>query len=52
MKENKNLLPAIILGVSLIIAVLINAFANRYEYNGATFVVDKWTSKAYPIRIQ
>lgn len=45
-KKNRNLLPAIILAVGLILASFIYAFSNRYEVvkgNGPYFIVDKWT---------
>jgi len=49
-KTNKNLLPAIILALGLIISSIIYAFANRYELIDSGFaVVDKWTSTIYKV---
>jgi hypothetical protein len=48
MKENKNLLPAIILAAGLIIAASIYAYSTRYEFIEKTsgslglILVDKW----------
>ena len=42
MKENKNLLPAIIVAVGLIIASFIYAYSTRYEISG-NLRIDKWT---------
>ena len=47
-KENKNLLPAIILGASLIISAFIYAWGNRYEVHWPV-VVDKWTNTYHAV---
>lgn len=44
LKENKNLLPAIIIGLCIIMATMIYAFSNRYEIEG-WMRIDKWTGK-------
>ena len=42
----KNIIAAIILGASLIVAVSIYAFVTRYEMHPEMpFVIDKWTGK-------
>lgn len=54
MKENKNILPAIILAVGFIIAAYLIAFSNRYviddsfPYNR----IDKWTGETIMIEKQ
>jgi hypothetical protein len=43
MKNNKNLLPALIIALGLIIASLIYAYATRYECD-SPIIIDKWNS--------
>ena len=43
MDRNRNLIPAIILAVGLIIAAFIYAFAHRYEIRNNYLRIDKWT---------
>ncbi len=49
--KNKNLLPLIILSMGLIIAMLIYAYANRYEVN-YPFRIDKWTGTMVTIKLK
>lgn len=52
MKQNKNLLPAIIIAGGLIIASFICAFANRYESAfGGKMVLDKWNKTLQEVEI-
>ena len=51
MLDKKNLLlshPNIFLGLCIVIAVIIYAFANRYETTvNQRLVLDKWTGKTF-----
>lgn len=55
MKENKNLFPASILAVAIIIAALLYAYSQRYELVERTskdevMMVDKWKLELVWIR--
>ncbi len=47
MKEgNKNIIAALIIGISLIIAMIIYAYSTRWEINNnGSARIDKWTGK-------
>ncbi|MDD4363825.1 MAG: hypothetical protein PHD33_06460 [Atribacterota bacterium] len=51
MKNNKNLIPAIIIAAGLIISAFIYAFANRYEVNNY-LRIDKWTGTMQRMEIK
>lgn len=44
LRENKNLLPALIVGICIILATLVYAYSNRYEIEG-DMRIDKWTGE-------
>jgi len=49
--QNRNLIPAIIIAVGLIVASVIYAFSSRYELTESGFaVVDKWTGIITPVK--